>query len=1069
MPLVLQFTCNSVVSITIQLDQASRSDAFLTHSAYKSVFLTGRSMGCLNNRTHTNGCVAFLTEDAIDIAVFSTGSFLASRICFTMSCCFNLFSPLDYRATAIAVVAAGITSFSTSCSLVFQFDNSMLMVGVAVRNLISDHGGSHRFGTADFIHITCNSLNITVQNGVVDGYSGLVCGSGLRLFSHVVKTIPGPYAYRNAQKSLLTGQCTTFLTGQYNRNHVIHSMDVSRAGKSCHTVPVIIQANILYLEARSHDHVFQFPSICSVQLNDCLDNCDFFCSRSLNVYIIDRVGLGNISKIIMTREFNQSALFANDSKFVGQLSAVTPVILNFEGNTVLTIGQVYISLGSYGGLSDLSLYFVAINVNLRRSQIQTGNFTVCSGLCNRCGKANRIAIDFYIVGQCNAFVGSSIGSIGNHGCITVFHSCAVVESDVVNVEGQLSRGFRLDVSTHPRRRTRVGFIGCGHSRQIGILADIDRSVYPAVCRNILFRATVQVLTHTADSSEHKVILHTTHLGRIGNMIGVTVELRLECQTGSTLRNVQPEAQSSSVQTVRYITEYAHLTYIEQDVVGPATEAGIRVIIGNTQRILTVLHLTIFSSCQESMRIIFRAELTSQRIGTNQRVIYAVGNTPCLGIGEAHPIRHIAIFKVPACDELRTLTELDIVADRRNCLRILVCYCQRGALLALIAGSSIGQRIRIPCTNSSVRELPDEGIRLIVHIPIVHTVQHSGCKCNALSVRNYGAISTEADRLRMYNVDDLLEGLATNSELYSNLTQSAVRYKYTISDSTIGIIGQRPYTALRHFHRSTGSVNSFCGEGVGGVRSKVVISRMDLCNLKDARSHALCLGNKNSIQCRTLRTIGGNRAHGQAGFACTLRNKGGRTTTITVECPYTAQRQHHFAHFVVTLTHRVVGATAIRLAKNQRAVGLNTNHGTGSRSRSTFYCRTGQLTILDQPTEVCTNAVPVVSFKGLVIATQLNGTILLNSKVCSTRTAMLIQPIITQAERVINILQHLTFPHQERVGSIAVICQSSIHTTNNIIAQLILVVCSHISDLRSIMICLIGRVAGVLINLIITGD
>ena len=82
--------------------------------------------------------------------------------------------------------------------------------------------------------------------------------------------------------------------------------------------------------------------------------------------------------------------------------------------------------------------------------------------------------------------------------------------------------------------------------------------------------------------------------------------------------------------------------------------------------------------------------------------------------------------------------------------------------------------------------------------------------------------------------------------------------------------------------------------------------------------------------------------------------------------------------------------------------------------------------------------------------------------------MLIQPVVAQAKGVILILQHLALPHQEGVGRFRVICQSGVHAADDVVAQVALVVSSHIGDLGVTLECLVGRIAGVLIDLVVAG-
>ncbi len=980
---------NQVVIVAVSLEQAGVGERLAAHSADQLIAAAGEGVLGRDLNAGVHHSLTGIADDTIRVAGLCTGGFLALGVGIHVTGGGDRRTPLDHRAAALTVSTAGISRLGAVRILVFQCHSGVGMVDVVAGRRSANQHGRHRLAATEFGHHAGDVSHLTGEDGVVDGHGGLIGGCRFGLLGHIVEARPGPDAHRNAQQGHLAKGEAVLGTGQRHLDCVLHRVDINhgtgRGGKSL--VAFVIQHLIFHFEAVGNNHVLQFPSVGGVQADGRLHLRNIFRSGGGDVHIVDRVYLGGLAGVIVAFQYDQGFLLAINGDLVRHLRTVVPVILELEGHAVLTVGQFHSRLGGHGVTSGFGFHFVAVDVDLGGSQVQAGDLAGAGGFGNAGSEAHQVAGDHHAICQGNALIGGGVLGIGDDGGIAIFHSSAVVQGNVVNVEGQPGRGFRLNVSTHPGGRTGIGRIRRRHGRQVVILADVDGRIHPAVGGDIVFLRAVQVrLQARFGAGEHEVILHAGNLRGIGDMSRVGVELGLEGQASAAFGDVEPEAQSGSVQAVGHIAEHAGLTNVEQHIVGPVAEVGCAVIVGDAQGVVAVLDLTVFGGGQEGMGVVLGAELTAQRIGTHQRVVHAVGKTPGLGISEAHPVRHIAIFKVPAGNDLGALAELKLVVHSGQRVRIVIGERQHRTCFGLICGGGVYAVDSIPGTVL-IGEGPGEGRCLVIHIPVVRAILHGGIKGHRLTIGDHGALSAEVEGIGMYNVDGILEGLTTHSKLHHDVTDLTIGHEVAIGDSAEGIIRQGPHAALRHSHLSTGGIDGLGGKGIGGHGSEVIILATDHGLMEDTRSHALGLGNEDGVQGCTLSAVGGGGTHGQLRLARALGDEGGRATAVTVEGPLAAQSQHHLAHLVVALTNGVISATTVGLAQDQGAVSLNTDHRTRSGSGGALHRGSHQLTVLDQPSEVGANAVPVVLFELIATTAQLHSAILLDSQVGSTATSV----------------------------------------------------------------------------------
>ena len=269
---------------------------------------------------------------------------------------------------------------------------------------------------------------------------------------------------------------------------------------------------------------------------------------------------------------------AGNGKGSCNLHRIAEYILDLKSNRMNTRGKCYV--GSCSKMLTGSAYVyksVAVNIDLACRVIQL------IVVCNDCREGNAVAVDCSTLVKCNRLILGSVAYIGDGGQHSVIHSRAVIESDIINVEGMDRRGHRLNVGTNERRRTAITFVGSHRHAKVIIRCKINRSVYPARFGDVRLCTGVQILSYAANGSKHEVILLTA----IRSICILCIELRLECKTCRPLGNIKPHSECRSILTVSNITKNDTFTYVKQYIVRPTGKIRIGVIYVPSKSILTV--------------------------------------------------------------------------------------------------------------------------------------------------------------------------------------------------------------------------------------------------------------------------------------------------------------------------------------------------------------------------------------------------------------------------------------------------------------------------------------------------
>ena len=532
-------------------------------------------------------------------------------------------APIDDRLTGFAVSAVFIARCSSG-SLLILYSQLIIVDMIGRRNSsqlsCNTDGASERLAVNHAVH----NFAIDVDNRLVTH----ICNGNVGVGNKVVAVI-SPHTDRDAHQSII--RCLTDRADAFHRN-----------GQQFGNL-VIIQSDF---ETIGHDSALGFPLVGIVQLQNSNQLIDAGKIRNIDVHIVDGLCLGGLAGIIVAAQFNHG--IARNSEGTGDLSGVAQLVLNLKYNGMCACAEGNITLGGEHIAIDRGFYHDTINGDLAGGKVER------SIISNGCRECNIIAIDNGAVLQRNSDIGSGISGVRNSGQLSVIYSRAVVQGDVVDVESKLSRSGGLNISTDERGGTRVAFIGSNRCAKIVVLRNIDGHVYPSGFRNIRLCSRVQIGPLAGGSrGEHKVIL----LAGVRAISVLNVELRLECKTRCTNRNIHPHTESSSLHAVSNIAQNDGVTSIEEHVIRPAGKGSVGVIQSPCQCIAAVSDLaTICSGGNKRGAAQVLIELASQRIRTNQRVVHTVVLAPLLSLFKAHKVSLVAIFKVP--NDLRTLTELD---------------------------------------------------------------------------------------------------------------------------------------------------------------------------------------------------------------------------------------------------------------------------------------------------------------------------------------------------------------------------------------------------------------------------
>ena len=451
---------------------------------------------------------------------------------------------------------------------------------------------------------------------------------------------------------------------------------------------------------------------------------------------------------------------------------------------------------------------------------------------------------------------------------------------------------------------------------------------------------------------------------------------------------------------------------------------------------------------------------------NKRVVYTVVLGPLLCFFEAHEASLIAVLEVP--NNLRALTELDSIC--KNC-----CTISNGYVNACDIG--IGSSCKVKAVENTCRSIGKRyRYRISINVYVCFACHSNDGKLNSTNlicsrIRDSCRSSRKLKYGRVSYGNSLsTNNLATGDNLYINSTGLTVGNKLAVCNGTKGIIGKCPCSISGHIHLITVSINCLCAKGVSSLGGENVVVSLNIYNVK-----LTCGSNigsdEDTVSGRTLRTVTRNGTHLEVFFTNTLGDECRRSTTVTVSSPLTAKSEHYFAFLIRRKTNRVVRATTVVHNENESTVFLNADHGTSSIVRTTRLFGCNKSAILNYHSKGYTNCVEKNSFfkilvnVSLVVRLNVTGNIALcilkyvedgGSSVQNCTAGCYILVRITDPLAVVN-------KYTGRVGVVVKVC---VHTTDNVVSEIILIILSHFGEFLMRPVSLIFQI---FVDLVVSGN
>ena len=266
------------------------------------------------------------------------------------------------------------------------------------------------------------------------------------------------------------------------------------------------------------------------------------------------------------------------------------------------------------------------------------------------------------------------------------------------------------------------------------------------------------------------------------------------------------------------------------------------------------------------------------------------------------------------------------------------------------------------------------------------------------------------------------------------------------------------------------IDGFSAKGIGSLRGKNIVARLNVHHIQHAGGSNIG-SDEDAVGSRTLGAVAGNGTHGESLFANALGNEGGRTAAVTVGGPLTAQCQHGFAFFVGAETNGVVGTAAIVHNKNECAVFLNADHGTSSIIIATLLGLVNKLAILNNHAEGYADCMEegavcnVLLNLGLVVSLNITGNVALCIPEYVEDRGGGVQNCAAGCYILMGIADPLAVVNKDtrRVG---IVVQVGIHTADNIVSEVILVILGHFGQF---LMRPVGLILKILVDLIVSGD
>ncbi len=890
----------------------------------------------------------------------------------------------------------------------------------------------------------------TVNHPAVDVDHGLIAqaGQGLIGTGDIVEPVVGPDAHRDADQGLARGLRLGGIghfhgDGQQLGNGVV--------GKDC-------------LKALGYHSALGLPGVGVVQLQGGHQLVRLAQIGHVDIHVVDGLGLGRGAGVVVAGEGHHRVTRHGEGP--GNSGGIAHGIPDLEGHGVAACAQNHILPGGEGIAGDSGLDGHAVHADAAGAQIQAG---IVGDLR---GEGDLIAVNHRTVCQRQGGIGGGVGRLGDGGQDPVIHRGAVVQGDVVNVEGDDIGGVGLHIGADKGRGTGISLVRCHGGAEEIILGNVDGHVNPAGFGDIGIGRGVQVGPVAGGSGgEHEMVLYAgvAAAGVFGVQLGLEGQALARRGEG-IFGDVQPHTQGSGLLSVFHIPQDDGFPGVEQHIVRPAGEGCIGVIQSPGQGVIAVAHLAAAAAGgHEGGAAQVFIELAGQGIAAHQGVVHAVFLAPLLCFREAHETGLVAVLKVE--DHLGSLAERNgvdqhgiAVGDRHLHAGDfgVVGGCKAEALQR--TGSLIGQGY---------------GYRVGIHIHIGltdhgHDGQLDGADLIGSGIGHGGGGCGQLEDLGVRHSDGPgAHHGAAGDQLNVHIAPLAAGNESALFDGAEAIIGQGPGGVGGHIHGVAVGIDGLGAEGVDGPGGEDIVFGLDVDVIQNAGGRHIG-SHEDAVGGGALGAVTGHGAHGVGFLTHTLGQEGGGTAAVAVGGPLAAQSQHGFALLIAAEAHGVVGATAVVHDKDQGAVLLDAHHGAGGIVAAPLLRGVHQLAVLDHHGEGNTHRVEqhslcqVLLELGLVECLDVAGDIALPIPEHIQDGGGGIQHGTACGHLLTEVADALAVVDQN-AGRIGAVVQVGVHAADDVVAQLVFIISGHLGQLLVCPVCFIIRVLGQLINLIVAGD
>ena len=828
-------------------------------------------------------------------------------------------SPLYNGVTTLTEGSAGVAVLHTGGSLVGN-GHSGMNVGGTVRGQVLGIRHAHRL-------VSCVHLGIHMELFVGEGAGSTVHKGDEPLINvhlHILceEVVSGPVGLSGETGNIDVSIKVNDTNRKLSKNRCPGIVVDAGASDSYGSGVGFLVDSVFSGEALCKLHVIELPVVYTVKVDHSIDRLNSLDIGCFKVHPINRTERNLVEACISGNELNSGLLFARlNLNNTDNNRLVACVITNLKLYAVVTVCNLNTGRGKYT-VSKAGLNLNAVNVYLRGRSIKAGNIIerlfnahsisqscfICYSsrkIKNVVGSSDNVALNQSGRAVQIDLIKDGIFSVVN--CLGVVYRKAIKVVGVGTVDGTVFRPQNIVFGSVCNDRDEeltllislavavlkiklVGILQCDLLKS----ADVHGHIIPAGLVDIV----VYILGfHHADGSHG--IINTVSVG-VGHI--VTLHPALDVILG----HVEPETDSASIFKDDCIT-----INTKSD---PSILTGVRFLRSKTvdlktQRIITVVNLSVGAICQRQLQIVITIIIGS-----------AVDDVPLINVD-------LTVLKVPK--NLGTLAKVKLNGSSRLITHIKGCShstCNIRRSITFIYSNEVKTT---KAAKSLIRNAEGNVIRAKSDL-LRNAINGSGClyrDLGGLPERNRNHRLLKVNLIRGNDGNGLFtHDLAVIDHLCGHSPLGAVGGEHTVNDGTHAGLLDLPLYIGGNLHLGTDGVSAEGVEGNGCAGGVVVIVGGD-GRLSELTVCGSSRNDQNGVGGWTLTAVG-QRAVNLQVFTGTLRAEGSRTTTVTVSGDDTTHLDHVLSHFIRGEPGGVGSLLTVGNGDHKTTVRPNTNEGSG---------------------------------------------------------------------------------------------------------------------------------------------